>query len=136
MTEKKETKKKVVKKKAVKKKTAKKEVKASDNPNITRTFVNGEMVVEFKNGRTREITIAQLELRKGRIADNIAKRGPQIQNQIDKLTERIGKEEDGTKKARLQTFLDNITERQANLPTQEELETKIQGWIDAAKASI
>jgi len=101
-----------------------------------RIFVDGKMVVTFPNGRTREVTVEQLEIRKGRVADVVARRSGNMQKTIDRLTGRIANEEDIDKKAKMKAKLVKINERKDNAPTAQMITDRIQGWIDLANASV
>ena len=118
--------------------TKKKTVKITDNsnPNITRTFENGKMVVTFPNGRSREITVEQLQQRKANVPTMFANRATRLSEMVTRITERIANETDETKKTRMQERLTKMQERQSNLPTQEEIETRLDGWIAQAQASV
>ena len=102
---------------------------------IERTFVGGKMVVAFPNGRTREVTVEQLETRKANVPTMIAKRAENMDKMVERLTARIAAEEDATKKAKMEERLVKVNERKNSLPTGEEITGRLQGWIDEANAS-
>jgi uncharacterized circularly permuted ATP-grasp superfamily protein len=103
---------------------------------IERTFVDGKMVVTFPNGRSREITVEQLQQRKANVPTMFANRTARINQMIARVTERIANETDETKKNRMQARLTKMQERQSNLPTQENIEARLDGWIAQAQASV
>ena len=117
------------------KKRSKKSVKILDNPNITRTFENGNMIVTFKSGRTNIISIEQLESRKERIPITIERDINIIQENIDRITNNIAVETDVDKKKRMKKRLSNFNKHKKNIPSKKATTKKIQGWIDAANAS-
>ena len=107
-----------------------------ENPNVTREFVDGKMVVTFRNGKSREVTVETLETRKANVATMIANRGERMQTMAERLTSRIAAETNADKKAKMQTRLDTMQSRQGSLPTAQEITDRLQGWIDAANASV
>ena len=107
----------------------------NENPNITRTFENGKMVVTFKNGKSREITVETLETRKANVPTMIENRASNRQKMTERITERISNEQDAERKAKMEARLVKIKENQNNLPNEQELINNLQGWIDSAKAS-
>lgn len=123
---------------ATKKKTTKKAVKKldNDNPNITRTFENGKMIVTFKNGQSREVTKEQLQTRLANVPTMIENRTKIQQKMLDRITERISKETDVTKKARMEQNKARMIENQSKMPTQKDIEDRLQGWINAIDASV
>jgi len=102
---------------------------------VERTFVDGKMVITFQNGRTREVTVEQLQERLTNLPTVYANRSTRIGKRITNMTTKADGMEAGEQKTKLQERLVAMQTRLDNLPTVEDRQAVLQGWIDEAAAT-